>query len=63
MPLSVSQRTTARTVTAMYDDIDRLHDNDTIRSIENRYYDADDDICGDYDDDEDYYDTTEEAYD
>lgn len=48
----------------MYDDLDRLHDNYTIRSIENRYYDADDDICGNYDDDEDFpYDTTEEAYD
>lgn len=48
----------------MYDDLDRLHDNDTIRSIENRYYDADDDIYSDYDEDEDFpYDTTEEAYD
>lgn len=47
----------------MYDDIDRLRDQETIRVCEERWLDPD---CNDYDgeyDDDPPYDTTEEAYD
>lgn len=59
--MSVNRKMTVRTVTTMYDDIDRLRDQETIRACEGRWLDPDYNYC---DDDADYpYDTTEEAYD
>ncbi|WP_432651648.1 hypothetical protein [Huintestinicola sp.] len=48
----------------MYDDLDRLRDQETIRACEERWLDPDYNYCDDDVDDADYpYDTTEEAYD